>query len=388
MDPEKSISDQTGNPNIEIAQLKFALSLPEYYKDETMISELQNLIFAGDMAPYYEIVCRDLNWIIDETLLEEMKSRNVKAIEEFDETIDKALTSASLIEVKEAYLNKANYLSRIGDKENAIKILSQAFDRTVALGYKLDNVFHCIRIGLFFMDNDLIRRNLQRAESLIDQGANWHSRNCYKMLKAIYSLYTRDFLTASKLLVGAVSTFVCTELISFDYFIKYTVLSGVLALSRAEVKKDLIENPDVQQALHSTDVLREYLSSLYYGEYKLFFQRLGDCELIMKKDMLLNPHYKYYVREMKVKAYDQLLSTYISVKLTYMADQFGVSKDFIENEVSKLIAAGRLNYRIDKVNQTIVNKGKDTKNEVFKAVLKHGDLLLNRIQKLTRVINI
>ncbi|XP_074035180.1 serine_rich_CAS and FAT-like_CAS_C domain-containing protein p130CAS isoform X2 [Leptinotarsa decemlineata] len=100
MDPEKSISDQTGNPNIEIAQLKFALSLPEYYKDETMISELQNLIFAGDMAPYYEIVCRDLNWIIDETVLEEMKSRNVKAIEEFDETIDKALTSASLIEVK------------------------------------------------------------------------------------------------------------------------------------------------------------------------------------------------------------------------------------------------------------------------------------------------
>ncbi|KAG5893873.1 hypothetical protein JTB14_005330 [Gonioctena quinquepunctata] len=376
------------NPNLEIAQLKFALSLPEYYQDESMITELQKLIFDADMAPYYEIVCKDLDWAVNKELLEEMKQRNVDAVEKFDEAIEDVLKIASVIEVKESYLNKADYLCKIGDKENAIKTLSQAFDKTVALGYKLENVFQCVKIGLFFLDYDLIQRNLQRAESLLAEGANWHSRNCYKILKALYSLCTRDFETASTLLVGAVSTFVCTELISDDHFVKYTVLSGVLTLGRAEVKKDLIENPDMQQSLHSNDALREYLFSLYNCDYKLFFKRLADIEVVMKRDMFLSPHYKYYVREMKIKAYNQLLTTYISVSLSYMAQQFGVSKDYIENEVGKLIAGGRLNYMIDKVSDSIVNRRRDSKNDVFKAVLRHGDLLLNRIQKLSRIINI
>ncbi|KAJ8940860.1 hypothetical protein NQ318_008231 [Aromia moschata] len=169
---------------------------------------------------------------------------------------------------------------------------------------------------------------------------------------------------------------------------KYTVLSALLTLNRSEVKKNLVDNSDVQQALHSNNTLREYLFSLYECDYKRFFERLADIEVIMKADMFLHLHYKYYIREMKTKAYDQLLSTYISVKLSYMADQFGVTSDYIENDISNLIANGRLNYKIDKVSETVINVPDDPKTEVFKSVLKQGDLLLNRVHKLSRVINI
>lgn len=37
-------------------------------------------------------------------------------------------------------------------------------EKTVALGYKLDLVFHQIRLGLFHMDHDLIKRNLEKAQ--------------------------------------------------------------------------------------------------------------------------------------------------------------------------------------------------------------------------------
>lgn len=376
------------NPNLDIAQLKFSLSLSEYYQNESMKSDLYNHIIADNMAPYYEIICNDLHWEVNNEALKVMKQHNTKALEEFDKEIEYALNNLTAVDIKHAYLNKANYLSKIGDKENTIKSLRQAYDVTIALGSKLDNVFHCIRIGFFFIDLELVKRNLQKAEDLIAQGADWHSRNCYQMLKALYSLAIRDFTTATNLFMNAVSTFVCTEVISYMEFIKYTVISSALTLNRGALQKNILDNADVQQALHSDSVLKEYLYSLYDCDYKLFFSRLCDVEIIIRDNMLLHKHKNAYIREMKVKAYDQLLSTYISVKISYMANQFGVSTDYIENEVSKLIASKQLNYKIDKVNDTIVNIAKKDKSDIFQAVIKHGDLLLNRIQKLSRVINI
>lgn len=385
---KSEVTETQKNPNLDIAQTKFALCLNEYFQNESLEKELLNYIVADNMAPYYESVCNDLHWKLNNELLTAMKEKNTKALEEFDEEIDYALNNLSAVDIKYAYLNKANYLSKIGDKENAIKVLRQAYEVTVALGSKLDNVFHCIRIGLFFMDLELVNSNLLKAEDLIAQGADWHSRNCYQMLKALYSLAIRDFTTSTNLFTHAVSTFVCTELISYMEFIKYTILSSVLTLNRSVLKKKILDNADVQQALHYDVVFKEYLHSFYDSDYKLFFLRLRDVEVFMKKNMLLNRHYKFYVREMKAKAYDQLLSTYISVKISYMADQFGVSTDYIENEVSKLVADKKLNYKIDKINNTIINTMKKDKGEPFQAVIRHGDLLLNRIQKLSRVINI
>ena len=40
----------------------------------------------------------------------------------------------------------------------------KAYEKAVALGYKLDIVFYQIRIGLFYLDNDLITRNISKAK--------------------------------------------------------------------------------------------------------------------------------------------------------------------------------------------------------------------------------
>jgi 26S proteasome regulatory subunit N7 len=69
----------------------------------------------------------------------------------------------------------------------------------------------------------------------------------------------------------------------------------------------------------------------------------------MKEDRLLAPHYRYYVREMRIKAYTQLLESYSSLTLKYMADSFGVTEPFVDQELHRFIAAGRLHCKIDKV---------------------------------------
>ena len=49
-------------------------------------------------------------------------------------------------------------------QEGAESGLRKAFEKTVPLGQRLDILFHQIRLGFFFMDHDLVTRNLQKAK--------------------------------------------------------------------------------------------------------------------------------------------------------------------------------------------------------------------------------
>lgn len=47
-------------------------------------------------------------------------------------------------------------------------------------------------------------------------------------------------------------------------------------------------------------------------------------------DRYLAPHTRYFIREMRIKAYTQLLESYRSLSLQHMARSFGVSVEFID----------------------------------------------------------
>ena len=49
-----------------------------------------------------------------------------------------------------------------------------------------------------------------------------------------------------------------------------------------------------------------------------------------KCDRYLAPHTRYFIREMRIKAYTQLLESYRSLSLQHMAKSFGVSMEFID----------------------------------------------------------
>lgn len=69
-----------------------------------------------------------------------------------------------------------------------------------------------------------------------------------------------------------------------------------------------------------------------------------------------------------------------------MARTFGVTRVFLDRELSRFIASGRLNARIDAVAGVIETTRPDSKIAQYYALLKKGDALLTRIQKLSRVV--
>jgi 26S proteasome regulatory subunit N7 len=68
---------------------------------------------------------------------------------------------------------------------------------------------------------------------------------------------------------------------------------------------------------------------------------------------------------MRIKAYTQLLESYRSLSLSHMANSFGVSVEFMDKELSKFIASGRLHCRIDKVGGVVETNRPDSKNFLY-----------------------
>ena len=96
------------------------IHLQEFFTIGSSISYWKHLthsvLWWTGMAPFYEEVCRDLDWKVDHTLLAKMKSANDEHLKELEETIEDAEKNLGEMEVREANLKKSEYLCRIGDK--------------------------------------------------------------------------------------------------------------------------------------------------------------------------------------------------------------------------------------------------------------------------------
>ncbi|XP_050027134.1 26S proteasome non-ATPase regulatory subunit 6-like [Dermacentor andersoni] len=387
--PLENLEDESleKNPNLELAQIKFVLAHHEPSNDK-LKQDLMSAITEHNMAPFYEETCADLGWPVDQRLLNNMKTTNATEIEKLDSAIEDAEKNLSEMEVREAHLAKAEYLSRIGDKEAALTQLRKTYDKTVSLGHRLDLLFHLIRLGLFYLDHDLITRNIDKAKSLIEEGGDWDRRNRLKVYQGLYSLAVRDFKAAAASFLDTVSTFTCYELMDYQRFVTYTVLASIIALPRIELREKVVMGSEILEVLHGVPDISEYLFSLYRCQYSIFFKKLAHVEQILQRDRLWAPHVRFYVREMRILAYSQLLESYRSLTLQYMANAFGVTVAFIDQELARFIAAGRLHCKIDKVGEVVETNRPDSKNYQYQACIKQGDILLNRIQKLSRVTNI
>lgn len=377
-------------PNLDIPNLAFQIHISSSHGEESMDSgdaeKLMNYIKQGNMAPYYEKVCKDLGWKVDFKLLEKMKSENEKELKILDEKIAEEKEYES--DEKDVLLLKAEYLCKIGDKEEALAVFRKAYDKTVALGHRLDIIFNLIRIGLFYMDHSLITRNIDKAKELIDEGGDWDRRNRLKVYQGLYSIAIRDFKKAATLFLETVSTFTSYELMDYQTFVRYTVYVCVLALERTQLREKVIKGSEILEVLFDDKETKKYLFSLYDCHYAQFFTSLSNVERRLREDRYFFLHYRYYIREMRILAYTQLLESYRSLTLDYMAQAFGVTVDFIDKELSRFIAVGRLHCKIDKVGGVVETNRPDSKNWLYQETIKKGDLLLNRVQKLSRVINI
>jgi 26S proteasome regulatory subunit N7 len=384
------------NPNLEIAQLYFSYKNSMTKLKTEKYTQLLDFIKTNQMGPFYELVCNETDAQIDQALLADLKKQNKKRIEEIDAEIKDAEENLGESEVRVSWLRKSEYLSQIGDKEPAVEAFRTTYEKTVGIGNRIDLIFNLIRLGLFFLDHKLINENIDKARELMEQGGDWDRKNRLRSYEGLYKMSIRDMSAAASLFLEAVPTFGSYELMTYEQLIFYTVVTTIFAFNRPDLREKVIKCNEIQEQLNgggengSLIPVKQYLEAFYGCRYDEFFRKLVEIEdTRLIGDRYLHPHHQFYCRAMRLKAYQQFLTPYKTVRLDMMAKDFGVSKRYLDAELYAQVSAGNLGtLRIDAVNGVIEMVYTDTKNQLYKTLLHDGDGLMNRIQKLSQRVNL
>ena len=330
----------------------------------------------------------DLPW--DEQMYEELKTNNEEELESIRKEESEAEEKAGDTEIQAARAKRAEFYTRVCDRDQALSSFEALFEKTGILGMKIDIVFAIIRIGLFFGDKVLVKKNVSRANTLVESGGDWDRRNRLKAYQGLHLLTIRSHSLAAPLLLDSLSTFTSYELCSYSSLIIYALLAGTVSLKRVDFKAKVVDAPEIKAVVGSSDdrlaaltgatssgpgagdeemadadtssttpapaavnltalaqggsteledaqeavdfkPLANLVSSLYSGNYKSFFAALSRVEQeFLNQDRYLAEHKAWYVREMRLRAYQQLLQSYRVVELQNMARDFGVTVDFLD----------------------------------------------------------
>ncbi|XP_021855202.2 26S proteasome non-ATPase regulatory subunit 6 homolog [Spinacia oleracea] len=378
------------NEHLKLANKIFHLTHPDVEDIEkvSLKEEVLSAIKSNFMVSLYETLAGNGVLELDQALLDSMRQSIEDELKKLDEKIADAEENLGESEVREAHLAKSLFYIRIGDKDKALEQLKVTETKTVAVGQKMDLVFFTLQVGLFDMDFDLISRSIDKAKNLFEEGGDWERKNRLKVYEGLYCMSTRDFKKAASLFLDSISTFTTYELFPYDTFIFYTVLTSIISLDRVSLKQKVVDAPEILTVIGKIPYLSEFLNSLYDCQYKSFFSAFAGLTEQIKFDRYLHRHFRYYMREVRTVVYSQFLESYKSVTIEAMAKAFGVTVEFIDLELSRFIAAGKLHCKIDKVVGVLETNRPDAKNALYQATIKQGDFLLNRIQKLSRVIDL
>ncbi len=261
-------------------------------------------------------------------------------------------------------------------------------EKPLSTGQKIDASMAAARLAFIAGDWRAAKARIAAAKTLNEAGGDWDRRNRLKVYEGISALAGRDFARGAALLIDSIATFTAAELLPYADFMALTVLAGLKALDRPTLKKKLIDSPDVISVLGepSAAPLRGLLAAFHGGDYRGVFAGLVAVFPAVARDRVLARHASWYLREMRVAAYAQFLESYKSVTLAGMAAAFGVRPPFLDAELARFVAAGRLNAKIDAVAGVVETTRPDAKNAQYHAVIKQGDALLNKVQRLSRVV--
>mmetsp|Transcript_10068 Transcript_10068/g.18660 ORF Transcript_10068/g.18660 Transcript_10068/m.18660 type:complete len:411 (-) Transcript_10068:251-1483(-) len=400
---------------IDLANKKFLLkegNLPEEDKI-ALKSEVLEAVKKHNLLPIYKCFYKELGWEVDQELVSVMQKFIDDKLIEFDAKAKDAEENLGETEVRDAMLAKAMFLSEVGDKENTVEAFKAVNLKAVGVGSKIDMTLNQIRLFLFHGDLPGARDLLENARRLCTEGGDWERKNKLKVYSAAFAAATRDLSTAADLFLESVTTFTTTELLSFDLVVAYAVVTGLLTLSRTVIKKRIIDSPEVTSILEASAAapptdpstsspeekkvaelkkvhtfVHKLLRALYFCEYEKFFEALTGVAEWMQKDLLLHKHVRYFLREIRYVAYSQFLESYKSVTLNSMADAFRVTPEFLDTELAAAVAAGRLSAQIDRVAGIVETNRQDQRATQFHQVVKQGDALLSRVQRLAGVIHL
>jgi len=309
-----------------------------------------------------------------EEYLSEIDAKMLKAEEDSDEIVIRDLTA-----------QKGDRYLEFGDKEKHREFYLKAYEKAVGSSKKLDYLM--VVVHSYYEANmmDLFFSTFEKCKSLNQDDGDWEKKNKLNIYEGIIEILRRNLGQAAFLFIGSINTFNATEIISFETLVCYSSILGLITLGRKEFKEKIINSSEVLGVYLDNTSMSDFVESIYYGKYsQVFTQLLKLNDTVLTTDRFLKVHRKFIVRQLRIKIFTQYLQSYKTVKLDRMAQDFGVSANFLDEELYSLISNDDLACKIDKVNNVVESSHPDSQLKDLKDIIKNGDKILEQIHKLAK----
>ena len=292
-------------------------------------------------------------------------------------------------------IDKANYNFEIGKiykerkmKNEAIEEFKETIEKTQSFNTKIDAIFEILHIGILNKDLELLKEYLVKMKDLLKDGGDWEKRNRLKVYDGLNYILNRNFKEAGKLFLEALMTFTSYELFDYKTFVFYTAITNIITVDRNTLKNRVIDNSDVVSCINEIPHLENFLNTFYEGNYNEFLKEFYAIVQRLKTDFFFSKHYNFFMNEMRIKVYSQFLQSYKSVTMENMANVFGVSQKFIDDELSNFISQGRISAKIDKVSGVIECSQDEPTVDLYHNIIRDSDILINKVHKLSKLLEL
>jgi len=378
--------DNVLQPDMNVIYWRHQLLSP-YIDEKTkedIKTKLLNVIDERKMIYTYKAYCIEHCITMNEKKVEEWSEYEKYELQMIEKAETYSKENLGDTEVRDQLMRRANFLAEIGAFDKAIEAYNIAMDKSVGISPKLHISLTKIRLGLANRDLDFVKSEIKKAKNLLEKGGDWERRNKLKIYEGMLLVMSGKLEDASHFLVNGLSTFSATELLDFDKFVFYTVCLAIIAESRENYRSLVIESPEVHKLSTEDESFKNFATSFYEGRFRDGFVSLLSHAEKLKADFYFGQHVRRYLTKLRIRSYKSFLQPFRNVKISTMADRFGVPEKFLEAEVSKFISSGHIPCRIDRLDGVIYSCADQI--SLAERIIEEGDVLQTKIQKLSRIV--
>ena len=171
---------------------------------------------------------------------------------EFETTLAKSQEDLDreLITREDVMFDYAKFLKdQDRDHFEAEKVFREILEKIGAPSRKLEIYLEILQMTIHQLNTQSVKTDIETCKKILEEGGDWEKKNKLKVFEGVYLMMARDFKKAAQLFLDSIATFTCSELIPYETFVFYTVISAIVTLDRGTIRKKVLHSPDILQSI-------------------------------------------------------------------------------------------------------------------------------------------
>jgi len=190
----------------------------------------------------------------------------------------------------------------------------------------------------------------------------------------LVELHNRNYREAAKAFTSISPELGCNfcEVLSPCDVAVYGGITALATFSREELFELIANNKSFKSHIELFPIMRELLQFYHANLYANCFSVLMELRKDFLLDVFLSPHFDDLLKIIRQNALISYCSSFLSIRIPKMALVFGSEVSGLEEELINLIKSGKLNAKIDKVNNNLSLEAVGESSALYEEVLKKG----------------